>query len=225
MREFQLGVAYADAGQPVVGMYDFGQLASSSSASDITRATLVDVGGGQGQAILATLAAFPNLYPKTMILQDLAPPLEQAKALNHIPDGIQVMPIDFWTEQPVEGAKAYYIRRVLHDYSDAKCAIILTHVRDAMVDDSVLLMSDIVMPKKVSELNLMTCAMDCIMFVLGGKERAEEQWQALLAGSGFENVKVWRLTEDLAVGCVIEARKKNETISNLFVRFGLNPSV
>lgn len=64
MRQFQLGCAYADAGFPVVGFYDFSKLAGSD---DGDRVTLVDLGGGQGQVIAAMLQAFPQLNSKKMV--------------------------------------------------------------------------------------------------------------------------------------------------------------
>ena len=122
IRNFQLGYAYSDAGFPVAGMYDFSQLAGPS---DEARATFVDIGGGQGHAISEILKTLPKLEPKRMVLQDLPPLLEQVKAEKSLPEDVQIMVYDFWTPQPVKSAKAYYLRRTLHDYSDKKRLAVL----------------------------------------------------------------------------------------------------
>jgi demethylsterigmatocystin 6-O-methyltransferase len=46
------------------------------------------------------------------------------------------------------GAKYYYLRQILHDHADDKCLEILENVVEAMTDDSVLLIDEIVVPDK-----------------------------------------------------------------------------
>lgn len=207
MRTFQLGCVYLDEGFPVVGFYDFSTLAAGGS-EDGDRVILVDVGGGQGQAIKQILETFPQLEAKRMVLQDLPEPLEFVKQANSLPDNVTIMAHDFWTPQPVKAAKAYYLRRIMHDYSDDSCVKILKHIHDAMADDSKLLISEMVLPSRVDEANLSVITLDNFMLIIGGKERTEENFKTVLAQADLELVKVWRLKEGLGSACLLEARKK-----------------
>lgn len=202
-RTFQLGLAYAEQGFPVLGMYDFSQLASENE----DRAAFVDVGGGMGSAIAAILEACPQLQPSQMVLEDLPPVLEHVKAGKTVPDGVKVIPHDFWTPQPVQGAKAYYVRRIMHDYSDEHCVEILKHIRNAMAADSRVLISEMLLPKKVDEAGLSATMMDNFMMSMGGKERTEEQFRQLLLDAGLELVKVWTLKDGPPGVGVVEGRK------------------
>ena len=73
------------------------------------RVMIVDVGGGSGHQCRALRKAFPALKGR-MVVQDL--PFmadmidkEQAKASD-----LEPMAHDFYSPQPVQGAKVYYLR-------------------------------------------------------------------------------------------------------------------
>ena len=110
LKAFQLGLASQEDSVPIIGFYDFSSLYDPEDDGD--RATLIDLGGGQGQSIMQILKAFPTLKPERMILQDLPEPIQQAQTSKLLPDGVQAMVHDFWTPQPIKGAKAYFFRRI-----------------------------------------------------------------------------------------------------------------
>lgn len=60
---------------------------------------LVDVGGGRGHDLEAFKQAFPDRKGR-LILQDQADVIDDIK---HLPVGIESMPYDFFTPQPVQG--------------------------------------------------------------------------------------------------------------------------
>jgi hypothetical protein len=62
---------------------------------------LVDVGGGRGQATMQIKALCPNIKGR-MIIEDL--PEVTADIKETLPDGIEVLPYDFFTPQPINGA-------------------------------------------------------------------------------------------------------------------------
>ncbi|KAI9728587.1 MAG: hypothetical protein M1834_007615 [Cirrosporium novae-zelandiae] len=189
LKEYQIGLATADKRMPTVGFYDFGRLNTSDS-----RPVFVDVGGGSGVSILAIMKAHPELAktPEKFILQDLKGPIELAREAGKLPEGVKTMEHDFYSEQPVKGAKAYYIRRIMHDYSDANCVLILKRLAEAMSADSVVLISDMVIPPQCSETNLMAVMSDLAIMSMGGKERTEAGFSKILGLAGLELVKVWK---------------------------------
>lgn len=205
-KTFQLGFASQEESVPILGFYDYGSLFNAESDGD--RKTLVDVGGGQGQSIKQILQAFPNLQANRMVLQDMDGPIEQVQAAGTLPLGVTPMVHDFWTPQPIKGAKAYLLRRVIHDYSDENCVTILRHLKDALDADSKVLILDMVMPKRVYEADLPAAAMDNTVMVMGGKERTEQGFQKILDEAGLKFVKTYRSREGGGAGALVEAGLK-----------------
>ncbi|KIW70707.1 hypothetical protein PV04_02951 [Phialophora macrospora] len=203
LRAFQLGFMSQEDSVPIIGFYDFSALYNPDTDGD--RATLVDVGGGQGQSIIQILKAFPSLRPDRMVLQDLPEPIAQAKESKLLPEGVTAMVHDFWTPQPVKAAKAYFLRRIIHDYSDENCVKILSHLRAAMAPDSKVLIADMVMPRRVQEADLPAAAMDNCVMVMGGKERTADGMKKILEEAGLKMVKIWQSREGGAAGNIVEA--------------------
>ena len=83
----------------------------SKDQTSSANALLIDIGGGHGHDLMAFKAKYPNL-PGRFILQELP------EVIDYIKDpapGIEAMKYDFFMPQPVHGARAYYMRTVLHD--------------------------------------------------------------------------------------------------------------
>ncbi|KAF4448913.1 Sterigmatocystin 8-O-methyltransferase [Fusarium austroafricanum] len=148
---------------------------------------LVDVGGSLGHEILS-LASVDASPPRRLVLQDLPTVIEEAKASGNLPKTIEAVPHDFFTPQPAEyrGAQAYFMRLILHDWPDAECATILSHLRDAMVKDySRLLINETVL-RDVGAPWQQTSLDWTMMGMLVNRERTESQWRRLLEDSGLK---------------------------------------
>ena len=106
------------------------------------------------------------------------------------------------------GAKAYFIRRVIHDYSDADSVKILSNLRAAMAPDSRVLIQEQIMPSIITnpELEANVAVLDVATMVMGGKERTEEGFRDILDKSGLELVKVWKA--EMAPAGIVEAKLK-----------------
>ncbi|CAG8892503.1 unnamed protein product [Penicillium egyptiacum] len=113
-------------------------------------ALVVDVGGGVGGFCLELSHLYPDLK---FIVQDRPPALEQAKTEiwpqqnpRAVEEGrVTFMPHDFFDENPVKGADVYWLRYILHDWSDEYCIQILSGIRKSMGFNSRLLICDQVM--------------------------------------------------------------------------------
>ena len=105
LKTFQIGLTTGDAMVPVVGYYDFNQLALTDEEVQQTpdRVSLVDIGGGVGNVVKRILDASPSLNPKNIVLEDLAPILEMSEKENVAPEGVRKVVHDFWTPQPIQG--------------------------------------------------------------------------------------------------------------------------
>ena len=104
-----------------------------------TETLLVDIGGGIGHEVVAFHARFPELQGR-LVVQDIT--VDKVKTL---PSEIVTTEHDFFTLQPIRGAKAYYLRAVLHNWPDKQAREILGPIRDAMNQHSNLLINGNVM--------------------------------------------------------------------------------
>ncbi|OLN82370.1 Demethylsterigmatocystin 6-O-methyltransferase 8 [Colletotrichum chlorophyti] len=150
-------------------------------------AFLVDIGGSIGHDLDEFCRKHPNA-PGRHVLQDLPHVLDQ---VHEIDPKIEAMEYDFHTEQPVKGARAYYMHSVLHDWTDEVCKSILARVTAAMKPGySKLLVNENVLPPTGA--NWQTTALDLMMMTLfSSRERTEEQWRNLLESAGLRIIKIW----------------------------------
>jgi hypothetical protein len=180
-----------------------------SGAQGSTDAILiVDVAGGLGHDIQEFKKFYPHhpgvSYPdqfryytltnstsKKLVLQDLPVVIQDVKDID---PSIQLMAHDFLTEQPIKGARAYFMHSVLHDWPDDVCQQILARLAEAMKPGySKLLIFECVIPRTGAYWE--ATAGDMLMMTqLSALERTEDNWYRLIEGSGLrlKIVKFWK---------------------------------
>ncbi|KAL5338030.1 S-adenosyl-L-methionine-dependent methyltransferase [Aspergillus crustosus] len=152
---------------------------------------LVDVGGGVGHDLSEFRRKWPSL-PGRLVLQDVGDVIEQAKAMGAAEKaGIEVTAHDFFTEQPVKGARAYYMHSVLHDWTDTDCRRILSNLVPALKrGHSKILINENVIPSTNAYWE--TTSLDLIMMAdFASQERTQSQWEELVGSVGLRIVKIW----------------------------------
>ncbi|KAF6802778.1 hypothetical protein CSOJ01_11348 [Colletotrichum sojae] len=151
---------------------------------------IVDVAGGLGHDIDEFKKLYPN-HPGKLILQDLPVVMKDVKGID---PSIQLMGHDFLTEQPVKGAKAYFMHSIMHDWPDDVGRTILGRLAEAMQPGySKLLIFEVVIPPIGAYWE--ATAGDILMTTqLSAVERTEEHWYQLIEGSGLnlKIVKFWK---------------------------------
>ncbi|KAK4612109.1 O-methyltransferase gsfC [Fulvia fulva] len=203
MGKFQQGIGMVGDNVPVTGVYDFGKL--SAGNDDGERKVLVDVGGGIGQCLCEIVRVHPEIAASRCVLQEQAPLIALASQNPSLPPDILKMPHDFWTLQHIKGAKAYFMRWILHDYSDSAATKILQHIVAAMAPDSRVLISEVVVPERLNEESMLVGTMDMFMLVIGGKERTLGELEVGRVGRvGLRIGRVWS-TGGGACRCTVEA--------------------
>lgn len=106
---------------------------------------LVDVGGGSGHDVEGLREAFEGQLPGKLVLQERPEIVEIAK----VGAGTEVMAHDFLTEQPVKGARAYYLHSIIQDWNDEVNTEILKAIVPAMKKGySKVLVNDFVVPNQ-----------------------------------------------------------------------------
>ena len=176
----QAMAGYARAAAPaIIANGDFGRFA-----------TVVDVGGGDGSLLGAILTAHPGLRG---VLYDLPAGVESADrtlAAAGVADRCEVMGGDFFVSVP-DGADAYLLKSVLHDWNDDRAAEVLRNCRRAMPATGRILVVEPVLPAVVTPAVAGIVLSDLNMLVnTGGRERTEDEFRALFAAAGFDLVRV-----------------------------------
>ncbi|MGO8818648.1 MAG: methyltransferase [Terriglobia bacterium] len=155
------------------------------AAYDFSRFTrLVDVGGGEGALLRDVLTATPGIRG---VLFDLPTVVSGATEIltGDIAARCQVVGGDFFGSVP-EGADAYILKGVIHDWPDEDAVKILRNIRRAIRSDGTLLLIEGLVDSAESPAGFS----ELLMLVIGGRERTAEEFRSLLAAAGFTVTRV-----------------------------------
>jgi O-methyltransferase/methyltransferase family protein len=177
----------------VLMAYDFAGISS-----------IVDIGGGQGKLLGRILQFNPEMRGTVF---DTPSTIERAKQqLGNDAWGRRCSYAtgDFFTSVP-EGADAYLLSSVIHDWDDDRAITILRNCRSAMTKNSRVLLVDTIVPDAATA--SFSKLLDLNMLVMnGGRERTKAEFDALLEAADY---KVTRIVPTMAPQSVIEAVPKS----------------
>ena len=150
--------------------------------------TIVDVGGGYGELLAAMLAANPAirgvLFESPNTLENARRHMDSAG----VAERCDYVAGDFFESVP-DGADAYVLKSVIHDWNDAQSKAILCNCRRAMHEGAKLLLIERIVPERLepSPAHKAIARGDLNMLVgLGGRERTEQEFRVLLQETGFQ---------------------------------------
>jgi hypothetical protein len=159
--------------------------------------TLVDIGGGNGSLLLATLQRHPSLRG---IVFDRPDVIERARS-NIKSAGLEgrctLIGGNFFESVPA-GGDAYLMRHIIHDWYDEESRTILRNCRKVMPQTGKLLLIESVIPPGNEP--CFAKLLDLTMLVIpGGMERTEAEYGELLASAGFRLARVVPTTGNVDV--------------------------
>lgn len=163
----------ASTGPAVARAYDF---------SGVRK--LVDVGGGHGALLLAIAERHPALHG---VLFDRPEVVAGAgRLLSGNPHGprIEVRSGDFLEGVP-EGADAYIMKHILHDWDDERCVRILGHCAGAVARGGRILVVDQVVTDGPDSTFSKLMDLEMLAMTPGGRERTEGEFRALFERVGL----------------------------------------
>lgn len=166
--------------------------------------TVADIGGGNGTKLAALLQKHPSMQG---ILFDLPPVVERARQRIEaagVAERCQLVGGNFFEQVP-QGADAYLMRHIIHDWDDEKSLAILRNCRAAMPDGGKLLVVESVIPPGNEPFGGKWLDLT-MMLIPGGKERTEEEYRTLYDQAGFELERIVPTSMEVSV---IEGRKRD----------------
>jgi O-methyltransferase domain len=156
--------------------------------------SIVDVGGGHGFAICSILQKYPHLEGVLFDLKDIVPGAEERIRECGLQHRCRTMFGDFFESVPA-GGDLYFMKHILHDWTDAQAIAILRNCRRALDNTrngdqtgKVVLLEFVVPPgnqphpSKIIDIEM--------LFFPGGRERMEHEWRELFAAAGFRLSRV-----------------------------------
>jgi hypothetical protein len=145
--------------------------------------TVADLGGGNGSTLCGILARHPRMRG---VLFDLPGVIERARASvasADCADRLEFVAGSFFEAIP-EGADAYLLRHIIHDWDDDQSEAILRNVRKVMRPQTrVLVVESVIEPGNEPSFGKL---LDLNMLVMpGGVERTEPEYQELFERAGL----------------------------------------
>ena len=166
-------------------------------------ATLADIGGGNGSQLIALLKSHPNmkgiLFDLPHVIDRATTQIESAGLSNRC----RLVAGDFFQNVP-DGADAYFMRHIIHDWEDEKSLTILRNCHRAMPAHGKLLLVESVIPPGNEPFG--GKFLDLVMLLMpGGKERTRNEYQTLFEKAGFTLSQIVPTSTEVSI---IEAVKQ-----------------
>ena len=126
--------------------YEPEQLINNYPWNELGTATVVDVGGSQGEISIAIAQSFPLL---SCIVQDRPEVIadKEATVPMELRNRVTFMAHDFFTQQPVKNADVYLLRWILHDWPDKYAIQILKALVPALKPGGKVLVNEFLVPE------------------------------------------------------------------------------
>ncbi|OWM91005.1 hypothetical protein CDL15_Pgr023338 [Punica granatum] len=159
--------------------------------------SLVDVGGGIGEAVAQIVKANPNIRGINFDLPHVVATAPAYPGVEHINGSMF---------ESIPAADAVFMKWVLHDWGDEDCVKILKNCRKAIPEKlGKLIIIESVLQQEGN--GIFAYIFDLLMFAhaSGGKERTELEWKNLLAASGFPRYNIIKIP---TIPSIIEAFPK-----------------
>ena len=174
----------------LLGAYDFRQFR-----------TLMDVGGSYGALLAAILRANPDQTGRVFDLPGLAEASSAYLAQAGVADRAGFSGGSFFEAIP-DGADAYLLKSIIHDWQDEQAVGILTNCRKAAGEAGKVLVIERIAPAQVEAgpEQLPTIRGDILMLTAnGGTERTEAQYRDLFTRAGLQLASVTPTTSGFSV--------------------------
>jgi ubiquinone/menaquinone biosynthesis C-methylase UbiE len=165
------------AADAVVDAYDFSGIE-----------TIVDIAGGHGRLLTGILAANPKMRGILFDLAHVIAGASEVVAQSASAEQVKFVGGDFFASVP-DGADAYIMKHIIHDWDDERSIAILKNIKRAMKPTGrVLLVEAVIADGNNQDFGKL---LDLEMLVSpGGKERTADEYQELFERAGLRLTRI-----------------------------------
>jgi hypothetical protein len=171
---------------PILAAYDFSGFN-----------TIADVGGGHGRLLAAILGEAPRSRGILFDLGSVTAGAPQLLRAHGVADRVTIESGSYLDSVP-SGADAYVLKHVVESWPDDKAVQILRNVRGRIPPGGRVLLIEIVLPEGDSPHFGKLLDMEMLVSV-GGRERTEAEYSALLSRAGFRKRRVLQTASPVSV--------------------------
>ncbi|XP_059301525.1 cathecol O-methyltransferase 1 [Lycium ferocissimum] len=147
--------------------------------------SLVDVGGGLGVNLKMITSKYPTIKGINFDLPHVVQDAPSYPGVEHV--------VGDMFESVPEG-DAIFMKWILHDWSDSHCLKLLKNCHKALPDNGKVIVVEANLPAKPDTDAKVAGVSQCDLIMMaqyqGGKERSEEEFQALASEAGFKGVNL-----------------------------------
>lgn len=173
------------------GMHGFGLLGSPAIVRIFNLAgfqTICDLGGGTGHLAAAACERYGQMRGVVFDLASVLPMARETIAASPAAERMSTMAGDFFSD-PLPPADLYALSRILHDWNDERCALLLRRIHEALPSGGAVLIAEALIEDDRSgplhahmqSLNMLICT--------EGRERTEAEYRTMLESVGFHRVE------------------------------------
>ncbi|MBV9612109.1 MAG: hypothetical protein JO091_06535, partial [Acidobacteriaceae bacterium] len=152
---------------------------------------LVDLGGATGHLAIAACEAYPDLRATVLDLPRIEPFARAYMAESTVFHRLKFVGGNFFAD-PLPAGDLYSVGRILHDWSDSRCAELLSKISAALPSGGgILIVEALVNDDRkgpvhalMQDLNMLVCT--------EGRERTFAEYRDLLEAAGFSNAVSFR---------------------------------
>ncbi|XP_042494012.1 probable O-methyltransferase 3 [Macadamia integrifolia] len=157
--------------------------------------SIVDVGGGNGEAAKEIVKEFPSIKCTVFDLPQMMKNNSEKRS------EVEWVERDMFNSVP--RADAIILKYILHDWNDEKCMKILQQCKEAIpVGGKVIIVEMVIDIDQEMDMYPVLVSDMLIMVGLGGKQRTREEWEKLIHDAGYSKCKI---TPFLPLASLIEA--------------------
>jgi hypothetical protein len=189
---FKAAMAAHPSHAEVPAAYDFSKIAS-----------IVDIGGGNGQLLAEILRAHPHMSGVLLDRPVMVAGARRSFALAGLGERCKVIGGDFFVAIP-RAAEAYILSNVLMDWSDAEAERLLWRCREAMLAGSRLLIVERLLPMDHTASLGQLCDLAALV-TTGGRCRTAAEFDRLLTAAGM---RLGRMVMTPSGFSILEARPR-----------------
>lgn len=145
--------------------------------------SVLPTSGGNGAAVAAVLSSNPHLRGVLFDLPTVVDAADDVLRTAGVLDRCDIVAADFFVDS-LSHADVYVLSQILHDWNDERAGAILGNCRHRLSANDRLLLVEVIVPEgpepdfgKLFDLHMLV--------LVGGKERTEREWRALLSEQRF----------------------------------------